>query len=217
MKIEVLSEDRSSAIMIENLIRRIIKISAPDCPIHVRPHRGRGDFPLNLSMRPEPNTASLLDLLPAKLRAYDKIYAGTDLILIVLMDADYHSPELLSDQLKTLCKAYATGVQTVIGLCVEETEAWLLGDAEAVMQAYPDADPTLLSEYIQDSICGTWEVLCRAILKDQAERVIRVGYPAIGQYKNEWASRISDYMNPDLNQSPSFRKFRAALLAAARK
>lgn len=217
MKIEVLSEDRSSAIMIENLIRRIIRVRALDCPIYVRPHRGRGDFPLNLSMRPEPNTASLLDLLPAKLRAYDKIYAGTDLILIILMDADYHSPDLLSDQLKSLCKAYAPEVRSVIGLCVEETEAWLLGDPAAVMKAYPDAAPTLLSDYIQDSICGTWEVLCRAILKDRAERVIRVGYPAIGQYKNEWASSISEYMNPDLNQSPSFHKFQEALLEAVGK
>lgn len=217
MKIEVLTEDRSSAVMIENLIRKIIKIRPHDCPIYVRPHRGRGDIPLNLSMRPEPNTASLLDLLPAKLRAYDKIYAGTDMILIVLMDSDYHSPEFLSDQLKSLCEAYAPGVRSVIGLCVEETEAWLLGDTEAVMQAYPDADATILSDYIQDSVCGTWEVLCRAILKNYAERVIRVGYPAIGQYKNEWATRISDYMNPDSNLSPSFRKFRSSLLAAAAK
>jgi len=217
MKIEILSEDRSSAVMIENLVRRIIKMSPLDCPIYVRPHRGRGDFPLNLSMRPEPNTASLLDLLPAKLRAYDKVYGGTDMILIVLMDADYHSPELLSDQLTSLCKAYAPQVRSVIGLCVEETEAWLLGDSAAVVQAYPDADPMMLNEYVQDSVCGTWEVLCRAILKNQAERVIRVGYPAIGQYKNEWASRISDYMNPDSNLSPSFGKFRVALLAAARK
>lgn len=216
MKIEVLTEDRSSAVMIKNLIRKIIKSRPIDCPIYVRPHRGRGDFPLNLSKRPDPNTASLLDLLPAKLRAYDKIYAGTDLILIVLMDADYHAPELLSDQLKSICNKYAPGVRSIIGLCVEETEAWLLGDTQAILEAYPEADQTLLNEYIQDSVCGTWEVLCRAILKNHAERVIRIGYPAIGQYKNEWASRISDFMSPEINQSPSFLKFREALLAAGK-
>lgn len=216
MKIEVLTEDRSSALMIETLIRKMIKKSPDDCPIYVRPHRGRGDFPLNLTMRPLPNTASLLDLLPAKLRAYDKIFAGTGSILIVLMDSDYHSPELLTDQLKSLCKAFAPGIRSVIGLCVEETESWLLADAEALLKAYPDADMSIVAEYVQDSVCGTWEVLCRAILRNQAERVIRIGYPAIGQYKNEWATNISGYMNPDLNQSPSFRRFRAALLDAVR-
>lgn len=217
MKIEVLTEDRSSVIMIEKLIRRILKVQPVECPIYVRPHRGRGDFPLNLSMKPEPNTTSLLDLLPAKLRAYDKIYAGTDLILIILMDSDYHSPELLTEQLNSLCKAYAPKIQTTIGLCVEETEAWLLGDQSAVIKAYPEADPEMLSEYVQDSICGTWEVLCRAILRNYAERVIRIGYPAIGQYKNEWATKISEYMNPDVNESPSFQKFRSALLEAVQK
>jgi succinyl-CoA synthetase beta subunit len=50
-------------------------------------------------------------------------------------------------------------------------------------------------------------VLARAIYGREAERLIRIGYPAVGQYKYEWASRIAPFMQLEQNQSPSFQKF----------
>ena len=42
---------------------------------------------------------------------------------------------------------------------IEESEAWLLGDREALIAAYPDINLEILDTYVQDSQCGTWELL----------------------------------------------------------
>jgi len=207
MRFEVLTEDRSGAIVMDRLMERILSPLVSDYEVSVRPHRGRGDVPTNPYQPPKAEASGLLDLLPAKLRAYDRVYAGTDFILVVVMDSDYHSPAELKNELITLCKKHAPSLPFVIGLCVEETESWLIGDEQAILKAYPEADLSALENYEQDSVCGTWEVLCRCLLGNKAERVIRVGYPAIGQYKHEWALRISEYMEPEKNVSPSFKRF----------
>ncbi len=217
MRFEVLTEDRSGAVVMNRLMNRILAPIISDYEISVRPHRGRGDVPANPYQPPKPEASGLLDLLPAKLRAYDRIYAGTDLVLVVVMDSDYNSPAELKDQLITLCKRHAPSLPFVIGLCVEETESWLIGDKKALLTAYPEADMSVLEDYEQDSVCGTWEILCRCLLGHKAERVIRVGYPAIGQYKHEWALRISEYMDPDHNGSPSFKRFASYLSYIVRK
>ncbi|MBN1892786.1 MAG: hypothetical protein JW780_08400 [Clostridiales bacterium] len=211
MRFEVLTEDRSGSVVVKRLISKIIAPHISDCGIRVRPHRGRGDLPSNMKGQPKRDATGLLDLLPAKLRAYDRVFAGSDFILVVVMDSDYHSPDELKAQLISICKKHAPNISFVIGLCVEETESWLIGDIDALQTAYPEADLSVLEEYEQDSVCGTWEVLCRCIYGNKAERLIRVGYPAIGQYKHEWADRISEHMDPARNVSPSFKRFHSYL------
>ena len=110
-------------------------------------------------------------------------------------------------------RTYAPDIRSVVGLSTEEVEAWMLGDRAAVIEAYPDCDKKVLDSYEQDSVCGTWEVLCRAI-SDNAEKLIEIGYPAIGHYKARWAEDISQYMMPQRNVSPSFNTFRMALVTA---
>ncbi|MDD3959367.1 MAG: DUF4276 family protein [Clostridiaceae bacterium] len=211
MRFEVLTEDRSGAVMVSRLMSKIIDPLVSDYNIRIRPHRGRGDVPSNPYQAPKAQASGLLDLLPAKLRAYDRVFAGSETVLVVIMDSDYHSPGELRDRLISLCRKHAPALHSVVGLCVEETESWLIGDKSALMRAYPEANMSVLDEYRQDSVCGTWEILCRSILGAKAERVIRVGYPAIGQYKHDWAQRISEYMEPDRNASPSFQRFRSYL------
>ena len=90
----------------------------------------------------------------------------------------------------------------------------MLADKNAILMAYPDADIERLKQYEQDSVCGTWEVLCDVVMREQSARVKRIGYPAIGQYKSTWAEKISKYMLPDQNVSPSFRKYAKAFDSA---
>ena len=71
----------------------------------------------------------------------------------------------------------------------------------------------ILDSYVQDSVCGTWEILCRAI-SENAEELIDIGYPAIGHYKALWTENISQYMSPQNNASPSFKTFKMALITA---
>lgn len=215
MHFEVLTEDRSGGVVVEALMNRILEPLLPSYSIAVRPHRGKGVLPDDPAAPPKKFASGLMDLLPAKLRAYDRIYAGTDFVLVVVMDSDDIPPDNVRRMLTEQTGRFAPGLLCVIGICVEETESWILADEQAVLEAYPEADLSIIREYHQDSVCGTWEVLCRALLREKARGLIRVGYPAIGQYKQEWAYRISRNMDPMRNESPSFSQFSGELKLVA--
>ncbi len=214
MRIEILSEDRSGGMVIKRLTECILRENKAEYSCFLRPHRGCGYWPNDPDAKPEPFAAGLLELLPSKLRAYDKVYAGTSTIVIVCMDSDDNDPEEIRTKLRNTCKKYAPGLRTVIGISVEEMESWMLADQNAILLAYPDADMVRLREYEQDSVCGTWEVLCDVLLHEKSEKIKRIGYPAIGQYKSTWAEKISKFMVPGNNVSPSFKSFQVAFTAA---
>ncbi|MBR3464770.1 MAG: hypothetical protein IKH23_06820 [Clostridiales bacterium] len=213
MLIEILSEDKSGAVVVERSVERICDAEGTRAQINVRPHRGCGSLPKDQNAKPPKFASSLLDLLPAKLRAYNSVYKGKDLILIIALDTDNNDPEPMRKEIYEAARTYAPDIRSVVGLSTEEIEAWMLGDRAAVIEAYPDCDKKVLDSYEQDSVCGTWEVLCRAI-SDNAEKLIEIGYPAIGHYKARWAEDISQYMMPQRNVSPSFNTFRMALVTA---
>lgn len=213
MLIEILTEDTSGAVVVKRLTERIVAGEGMECEINVHPHRGCGSFPKDMLAKPPKFTGALLDLLPAELRAYNSVYADKEIILVIIMDSDNKDPQTLRQELYACAKSFAPGIRSVVGLCTEEIEAWLLGDKNAVISAYPDADTDVLDSYKPDSICGTWEVLCRAV-SDDADDLIDIGYPAIGHYKSIWAESISRYLQPQSNVSPSFNTFRMALITA---
>ena len=213
MLIEILSEDKSGAVVVERSVERICDAEGTRAQINVRPHRGCGSLPKDQNAKPPKFASSLLDLLPAKLRAYNSVYKGKDLILIIALDTDNNDPEPMRKEIYEAARTYAPDIRSVVGLSTEEVEAWMLGDRAAVIEAYPDCDKKVLDSYEQDSVCGTWEVLCHAI-SDNAEKLIEIGYPAIGHYKARWAEDISQYMMPQRNVSPSFNTFRMALVTA---
>lgn len=217
MHFEVLTEDRSGGVVVEALMNKILAPLVSSYSIAIRPHRGKGELPDDPYAPPKKFASGLMDLLPAKLRAYDRIYAGTDFVLVVVMDSDDLFPDEVRESLAFQTAKFAPGLLNVIGICVEETESWMLADEEAVLAAYPEADLNVLREYRQDSVCGTWEVLCRALLREKARGLIRIGYPAIGQYKQEWAFQISRHMEPKRNESPSFSRFSDDLIQVANR
>ena len=213
MLIEILSEDKSGAVVVERSVERICDAEGTRAQINVRPHRGCGSLPKDQNAKPPKFASSLLDLLPAKLRAYNNVYKGKDLILIIALDTDNNDPEPMRKEIYEAARTYAPDIRSVVGLSTEEIEAWMLGDRAAVIEAYPDCDKKVLDSYEQDSVCGTWEVLCRAI-SDDYDELIDIGYPAIGHYKAQWASKISRFLEPENNVSPSFTTFKYALETA---
>ncbi|MBR2522925.1 MAG: hypothetical protein IKE53_00625 [Clostridiales bacterium] len=215
MRIEILTEDKSGSVVVERMARSICEGAGVDADIKVRPHRGCGSMPKEPDVKPEPFAASLLELLPAKCRAYNNIFSGKEFVLVVVMDSDDKDPDELRSELYECTHRYAPGLRSVIGLCTEEVEAWLLGDRKAVMRAFPECDIPAYNHYIQDSVCGTWETLCRVICPEDYEDIIDIGYPAVGNYKARWADLISEFMVPEDNISPSFRLFMNALKVAA--
>ena len=213
MLIEILSEDKSGAVVVERLAERISANEGMDVEVNVHPHRGCGSLPKDMTAKPPKFANSLLDLLPSELRAYNKIYAGKDLILIIALDSDDKDPQALRQEIYSVASKFAPDIRSVVGISTEEIEAWVLGDKSAIIEAYPDTNKDVLDSYVQDSVCGTWEILCRAV-SENAEELIDIGYPAIGHYKALWTENISKYMLPQRNVSPSFNTFKMALITA---
>lgn len=213
MLIEILSEDKSGAVVVERLAERITENEGFKARVNVHPHRGCGSLPKDMTAKPPKFANSLLDLLPSELRAYNKIYAGKDLILIIAMDSDDKDPQTLRQEIYGVAAKFAPDIRSVVGISTEEIEAWVLGDKDAIIEAYPDSDKEILDSYVQDSVCGTWEILCKAV-SENAEELIDIGYPAIGHYKALWTENISKYMMPQRNVSPSFNTFKMALITA---
>lgn len=225
---EVLVEDRSGSTIVAALLKQEIALlkeerrtggatgKTPDLEVELafRPHRGIGRLPRDVRHRPAEMKGGLLDLFPAKCRAYEKVLDTDADVLILCFDSDRNDPALLEEAVRTAAEICAPALRTVIGIAVEELEAWLLGDPEALRRAYPDLDEAKLSAYEQDAVCGTWETLCAILEKEEAEEIIASGYPAVGRFKAEWARRITPYMKAESNRSPSYRRFRARLRSA---
>ncbi|MCQ2515773.1 MAG: hypothetical protein MJ094_02790 [Saccharofermentans sp.] len=214
MHIEILTEDKSGSVVVERLTKQIVKSAGVSADIAVRPHKGCGNLPKDWNNKPPKFAGALLDLLPAKCRAYNKVYGGTDTILVVVMDSDDKDPVELRRELYTVCRMYCPSIKSVIGISTEEIEAWILADPKAILQAYPESDMEALKEYVPDSICGTWEMLCKVTFPKNYRSIIEIGYPAIGHYKSTWADSISEYMDASINTSPSFINYKNSLEAA---
>ena len=207
MHFEVLVEDRSGGTIVEALLTNLLADGGHT--LCIRPHRGKGEFPRDPSAWPARMSAGLLDLLPAKLRAYAAVLDPASNAIVVLMDSDDADPEALRNRIEGLCGRYAQTLPRVVALSVEEMEAWMLGDPEAIFAAYPEADRKTLGNYRQDSICGTWECLARVLLQEAAPSLIQEGYPLVGIRKHEWADAIAPHLEPSRNRSPSFQRFSA--------
>ncbi|MCU1795863.1 DUF4276 family protein [Pectobacterium polaris] len=167
----------------------------------IHKHQGVGSIPTNLNTTPNKKDNSLLHNLPAKLRAYENIANPLNRI-IVLIDIDSNVKSTFLSQLnniKTIC-APTSDVRFV--LACEELESWYLGDRNALVQYNPRINITTLNSYVQDSICGTWELLMRA--DDPSLLKPKTPYWKSLQKKIYWSKRITPYMNFRNNNSPSF-------------
>lgn len=96
---------------------------------------------------------------------------------------------------------------------IEEGEAWLLGDLNAVKGAYPRAKDGVLRAYLNDSICGTWEKLADAVYPGGSAALSSKGWQAVGAEKSRWAEDIAPRMCVSINRSPSFCYFRDKIRA----
>ena len=130
---------------------------------------------------------------------------------MVVLDADKHDCAEFLKELVALATKCGVGSKTLFRLAIEEIEAWYFGDRAAVLSAYSDAKQPVLDGYEQDSICNTWEALADAIHPGGLSAIKRAGWPLQGQIKHDWANRIGARMDPEINGSPSFRKFRDGL------
>ncbi|KOO20228.1 hypothetical protein AC068_02725 [Morganella morganii] len=164
-------------------------------------HQGIGSIPSNLNATPNKKDNSLLHNLPAKLRAYEKISNPLNRI-IVLVDIDSNVQSTFLSQLNNIKNTCAPTSDVRFVLACEELESWYLGDRNALIQYNPKINRAILNTYIQDSICGTWELLMRA--DDPSLLKPKTPYWKSLQKKVEWSKKITPHMDFAKNNSPSF-------------
>ena len=169
-------------------------------------------IPENLRGQTDPSKRVLLDRLPQLLRGRGRTHATYSTFnyraaVIVVCDLDDRCLKEFRQQLIAVLDACNPKPEARFCIAVEEGEAWLLGDISAVKTAYPRARNTVLNDYQNDAICGTWEILADAVVEGGSKALKSQGYPAIGIEKSAWAENIAPHMDINNNASPSFQYF----------
>ena len=215
MHFEVLVEDRSGSIALEHVLKKILGANNAAHSWRVHPYRGIGRVPKDLRSGKDPRKRLLLDRLPRILQGYGRSLGDIGpSAVIVVVDSDARDCRAFKRELLDVLDACNPRPRTLFRIAVEESEAWLLGDRDAVKAAYPGARDSVLDRYVQDSICGTWELLADAIHPGGASALGK--WPASGQAKCKWAEKIASRMDVDRNRSRSFQVFRDGVRRLAR-
>ena len=139
--------------------------------------------------------------------------------IVIIVDQDKDDCKELKRKLEDICEQAglrskrATGSldwQVVTRIAVEELEAWYFGDWQAVRAAYPKVSaniPERRGYRDPDAIKGgTWEAF-RQVMRNK-------GYFKGRLHKVEAARQIGKHIDPQRNQSPSFKVFWDAVTEA---
>ena len=204
MHFQYLVEDQSGAALIRILMQKIVELY-PNATYDCKGFRGIGGFTRKNTIK-ETKTGKLLNDLATYLRGFDRSLQSFPSVIIVVLDSDDHDVQQFRSELEAVAMQNMIKIDHVFCLAVEEIEAWLLGDRHALLSAYPHAKMHVLNTYVQDSICGTWEVLADAVYPGGTSKLSRehASFIEIGKLKAEWAQNIGIHMDLKSNESPSF-------------
>ena len=208
MHFEVLIEDKSGSIALDAVMEKILGGNGQTHSWKLHPYKGIGRIPRNLHAVPDPGKRLLLNHLPRLLRGYGRSLRPGRECVVVVVDLDNRNCVVFKRELLGVLNACRPRPSTLFRIAIEEGEAWLLGDRGALKAAYPNANDTVLNAYVQDSICGTWEVLADAVHPGGSAPLKSAGYPTAGKAKCEWAGRIAPHMDVNGNRSKSFQVLR---------
>ena len=216
MHFEILVEDQSGKKALEIIVPKIIG-SDPTFKIHF--YKGAGRIPKGLG-KTDASKRILLDQLPRLLQAYgdkfSKYPKDYRSAVIVVCDLDDKNCKEFLAEMKRVLDYCDPKPQTRFCIAIEEGEAWFLGDIPAIKSAYPKAKTSVLKQYVNDSICGTWELLADAVFPGGRTKLSEESPEARGKQKSKWAEKICPHMDVENNKSPSFNHFRDKLIELAK-
>lgn len=208
--IEILIEDKSGAILVEQIMSKYVA-DKKNIIYRIHSFKGIGKIPLRTNKISQIKSKRLLTDLPLYLNGLDlslKSMPGKKAIFVIL-DSDDEDCKKLKDSLVKMYEKLGISIPVYFCLAIEEMEAWLLGDSEALLEAYPSARRQVLQRYVQDSIVGTWECLADVVYKGGLQTLKKnaSSYYEIGLFKCECAKNIGMLLDITRNASPSFNYF----------
>jgi hypothetical protein len=213
MHVEILVEDSSGELLLRSLLPKILGDHGSPHTWRIHPYKGIGRIPRGLRGTSDPAKRVLLDRLPKVLAGYGKSQLGSDSAVVVLVDLDDRDCIDFKQELLHVLTRCHPKPRVLFRFAIEEIEAWLLGDRRAILKEFPRAKGHVLDSYVQDSICGTWEVLADAIFPGGSQALRAEGWPRIGQEKCRWASRIGAHLTVEANLSHSLGVFKSGILS----
>lgn len=209
MHLEILVEDLSGKKALDALVPKMI---GEQDTFKVHSYKGIGRIPKGMKDAPDPSKRILLTNLPKLLKGFGRTFDGYGpdykAVVVLVCDLDERNLKSFLGELNVILISCHPKPETRFCIAVEEGEAWFLGDLSAVKAAYPHADDHVLSSYVNDSICGTWEKLADALYQGGAKNLSQQGWQVVGAEKFRWAAEIAPKMNVEDNNSPSFCFFR---------
>ncbi|CUX34537.1 DUF4276 family protein [Clostridium sp. C105KSO13] len=213
MRIEFLVEDASGKVLLTKIMDKYVS-ETPLFQIEysILSYKGIGGLPKGSNVN-NVKAQQLLKDLPKRMKAIQAKYGGAeDVSIFIVLDNDTRNTMEFKRQLKNVAKREQISMDYVFCIAIEEMEAWLLGDKDAIQAAYAKVSDRIASKhsgYKQDSICGTWEYLADMITKGGISRFQKMNPTAfdVGRCKSEWAENIGRQMNIRRNSSPSFQSF----------
>jgi hypothetical protein len=212
MHFEILVEDASGGLLLGSLLPKIVGPHGNPHTWRTHAYKGIGRVPADLRGKTDPSKRILLDRLPKILAGYGKSHRGSDSAVIVVVDLDDRDCVVFKQELLQVLNRCHPKPRALFRFAIEEMEAWLLGDRNAILKEFPRAKAHVLDSYVQDSVCGTWEKLADAVFPGGSPALKAEGWPRIGQEKCKWASQVGRNLNVESNLSPSLRAFKHGVL-----
>lgn len=169
MRIEFLVEDSSGKKLLDEIMKKYIQ-EMPLFPIEysILSYKGIGGLVKGADGR-NVKAQQLLNDLPKRMKAIQAKYWGVPAVsIVIVLDNDTRDTIRFQEDLEKLAKREEILIDHVFCIAVEEMEAWLLGDRNALRAAYANVADRISSKYSsykQDSICGTWECLADMLTK----------------------------------------------------